>query len=37
MAGAGPPALKVEIGPISVPVETVKHPPIVIQPAAQAR
>jgi hypothetical protein len=37
MAGAGPPAMKVEIGPISVPVETVKHPPIVIQPAAQAR
>jgi hypothetical protein len=37
MAGDGPPAMKVEIGPISVPVETVEHPPIVIQPAAQAR
>ncbi|MGI9186042.1 MAG: DUF721 domain-containing protein [Gaiellales bacterium] len=37
MAGDGPPGLKVEIGPISVPAAAVQYPPIVIQPAAQAR
>jgi hypothetical protein len=37
LAGDGPPAMKVEIGPISVPAAVVEHPPIVIQPAAQAR
>lgn len=37
LAGDGPPAMKVEIGPISVPPAAVEHPPIEIQPAAQAR
>lgn len=37
MAGDGPPAIKVEIGPISVAPEVAEDPPIVIQPAAQAR
>ena len=37
MAGDGPPAMKVEIGPISIAAVVVEHPPIVIQPAAQAR
>jgi hypothetical protein len=37
LAGAGPTGLKVEIGPISVAPTPVEHPPIEIQPAAQAR
>jgi hypothetical protein len=37
MAGDGPPAMKVEIGPISVAPAVVEYPPIDIQPAAQAR
>jgi len=37
MAGDGPPAMKVEIGPISVAPVAVEYPPIEIQPAAQAR
>ncbi len=37
LAGAGPTAMKVEIGPISVAPEPIVHEPIVIQPAAQAR
>lgn len=37
LAGDGPTAMKVEIGPISVAPEPIVHEPIVIQPAAQAR
>ena len=37
LAGAGPPAMKVEIGPISVPQAAVEHQPIVISPEAQTR